>query len=241
MPNDTCSGAIDAGNGQLIQGRIDEFTPEYNSNYNGCAENPLSGPEAVYYIDAVAGEVVSVELNAPYDAGVWVTTDCSDAANQCVAGSDRFTAGGSEVVHFVAPTASRYYIMADSRSRNATGQFALKVDRQMPSCTPGETLGCLSSSRLEYCHETGIPLELVCSGQCVNDACTDPQGQICADAIPLVSGGTYTGSFTTVNSFNPGSGTQGSCSFSSGDIARGRDTVYEVSLLAGEVLSLIHI
>lgn len=229
--NDSCSGAVDLGNGMPFTGRIDEYSTDENPGFSGCVGRSTSGPDALFEITPGAGQVATVSIDADFDAALYVATDCTDIASTCVAAADG-TSIQDELLQFVGD-GSTYTIVVDSQF-NGSGLFTIDATIQSPSCTPGDVLGCADSVSLEYCSELGVPVEYGCSTACSNGRCDFPTGDVCIDAIQVTAPATYTSPFDAANDIDPGVGQSGNCNFTSS--LRGADRVYEVDLQAGEWL-----
>ncbi len=232
VTNDECDTPIDITASTTIVGRIEEFVSDYNPGTSSCTPRSAFGRDAVYSVTPPAGQIVSITLNPDFDASLWVTGSTC-AADACVAGSDN-TGVGPEFVQFLAD-GSTYRIIVDSQSSSTvTGQFVLSYGTQSPTCTPGANLGCQGSS-LQYCSDVGLPASLTCSTTCTNNACDDPAGDLCIDALPVGSG-LVTGNFSGTNDIDTGAGLVGECFFVNGEQGIGEDTIYAIDLNAGEYL-----
>lgn len=232
--NGQCSTPIDlmAEPGQTFSGYIDEYSANLNPGFSGCTGSSANGSEAYFTVSGSPGEIATVTLDTPYRGSLWVTTDCDDATQACIVGSDE-TTSGIEEVQWVIEADTDYVVIADSTSSVASGLFTISATVQSPSCTPGDVLGCVGSS-LEYCSDLGVPVDYPCATTCSGSACDEPTGQACIDPIVLTDGGGDSGPFDTPNTLSPGTGTFGACSFSSAP--NGADSIYTIDLLAGEFL-----
>lgn len=243
--NNVCKGAFDIlARGGTYEGFIDDYTNSYDPRSEGCTgQNGAAGPDATFFVDAEKDEVITAVMTADFAGALWVTTDCSNAARSCVDGS-RTGELATEVLHFKAPEKGRYYIIADSANSSQFGKFRLDVNVELPMCPPGNVLGCADDGKtLMYCGELGAPMPHLCNTTCSGMACDAPNGDVCADAIPVKNGDMVVGSFSGRNAVNPGVGQVGQCFFESGsDFNRqdqgpnGLDTIYSVDMKAGQVL-----
>lgn len=237
VTNNQCSSPVDllAEPNQTFTGYIDEYTGSVDPGFSGCTGSSARGPEAYFTLTGNDGDVATVTLDGAYNVSLWVTTDCADAADQCIVGSD---AGSSstEQIQWVIDSTQTYTVVADSRSSfSASGEFTVSANVQAPSCTPGALLGC-NGSTLEYCSEFGIPVGYACSTTCTGSLCDDPTGEVCVDPIVLTDGMTVSGDFSGINALDPGEGLVGSCSIPRFDAPEGSDTVYAVDLQTGQYL-----
>src|SRR5690606_7560123 len=140
-----------------------------------------------------------------------------DAARSCISGSRRGPLA-TEFVQFEAPEKGRYYIIVDSVDNKQYGAFRLDANAELPMCPPGNVIGCAADGKtLMYCGDLGTPVSHVCSTSCTGMACDEPNGDVCADAIPVQHGDTVVGNFSGSNAVNPGVGQVGQCEFPSGN------------------------
>jgi hypothetical protein len=131
LDNDTCGGAMDLTDAARMAGgtRVFGTTTGYTGDLNpsviiGCTESPEPGPDAIFRLDAAAGEDVVVEL-APdaWDAGVYLLDGCAGTAT-CLGGSDAI---GDNLESFsVGVAAGTYYLVVDS-AVSGTGCYWLDV------------------------------------------------------------------------------------------------------------------
>jgi hypothetical protein len=232
--NNDCSGALDIMSvGGRFTGTLSDFTATYDPGSacpGGMSRAP--GRDALFFVNVNAGDRVRAIMDASFDAVVWAMTDCSQPGPSCVGGVDR---GNPETLVFIAPSAGRYYIVADAWTTTATGNFTMTVSVEQPVCdTPGDILGCRDANTLEYCEDTGFSLTYRCSTTCTNSMCDVPRADICYDAVTLAPGQSFTGRFSDyTNQLNPGTST---CIVNSGDSQTGRDAVFAVQLQAGDIL-----
>lgn len=233
VSNQDCSSPIDLANGP-VTARIDEYSANLNPGFSGCTRRSASGPDAVYSVTPAAGEVALVSVTANFDASLYAVTDCSDTTNTCVAGSDTSSVT-DETIQFAGDGVTTYYVVVDSQF-SGSGIYTISASLQQPTCTPGVALQCLDSTTLQYCTELGIEAPYTCETTCSGASCDVPSGQICADAIVLTDGQSYSGIINTPNSINPGVGTSGACTFPSDAHPYGSDVIFAIDLLAGEWL-----
>lgn len=232
LTNDTCAGAIDLGTSGPFTGRIDEYTGGVSPSFSGCTGRSASGPDALFSVTPAVGEVATVTVDADFDVALLVGSNCSDVPGSCVVGSDQ-TGGMREEAQFVGD-GSTYTVVVDSQFQG-NGQFTIDATLQMPSCTPGDNLGCSSGTTLEYCSELGVPVHYQCASSCTANACDAPTGEVCVDAIVVTAPTSYTQDFQLSDDLNPGSGVSGACDFGTQE-ADGADRVYAVDLTPGDWL-----
>lgn len=228
-PNDLCAGALD-----LATGPHTATIDEYVNNYSGsCTGRPTAGKDATFTFTPPAGQVATVNVQATFDASVYVLKDCA-AASTCTAGKD-LPNQNNETVQWLAD-GSTYFVVVDASSTSATGTFTVSASAQAPTCTPGEELGCTDADTLSFCSTLGVPADYTCTDGCFEGTCGTPTGKLCADAIALSNGFTETRAFSGGNVVNPGSGQQGTCNFPASEEPLGVDTIYVADLRAGEYL-----
>ncbi|MEZ4458602.1 MAG: hypothetical protein R3E66_02520 [bacterium] len=231
VTNDVCSGAIDLGAGAFT-GQISEYLSDYAPS-SGCTGRTAGNKDAAFYVTPPAGQVVTATVQAGFDSAIYVLRDCAAVSTSCVVGSD-IAASNNETVQWLAD-GSTYYVIVDTNSGLATGDFTVSASWQPPQCVPGANLGC-SGTSLSYCSDVGAPATYACQGGCTANACGTPSGQICADAVTLISGTSVTAPFSGVNSINPTVGQHGACTFLASEAPVGSDVIYTASLRAGEYL-----
>lgn len=126
VPNDQCSGAIDVTSGGTFQGTTINATGDYTPNASGlggCTGFTANSRDVTYAVTLAAGERLQASLDAPWDASLYVVTDCAMAASSCVAGQDN---GNPEQVDYTATNAGTYFIIVDGYG-SARGAFTLDV------------------------------------------------------------------------------------------------------------------
>lgn len=119
-PNDLCEGAIDLQEQGLAQFQVDlcDFQPDYTPAAPECTNDyAANGNDALYKIWLDAGETFSACI-APaagtfIDLSLWLTSDCADLENTCVAGDD---SGNPECVTYEAAADGWYYLVVDTYS-----------------------------------------------------------------------------------------------------------------------------
>lgn len=230
-PNNTCATPIDLLAAGAFTAPIEEYSDNYTPGFSGCTGSSAFGGDAAFDVTGAVGEVVTVDVSAPFDAALYVVTDCSDELGTCVAGAPEATFGQ---VQFVVQPGTTYYAIVDSDS-NDTGDFTVRANTQAPSCTPGDIIGCVQGTDLEYCSDFGVPTLYSCDGSCSNGACDSPRGTACYDPVDATGGFNIVGQeFNTPNNFESGTGQQGACNF--GSTTDGADKVHQIDLLPGQVL-----
>lgn len=247
-PNNTCEGAIDATQGLTITTDHNQYTNTYDpydpDSGTSCtdyqtpgADTSAPGNDAIFFVDAERNETIYARMGPTdgFNAALWITTDCDNAAKACVAGSDALAIGSHEIIEYIVEEPGRYYIIADSRFAPNSGvrNFTLEIAVLPPFCE-ANTASCSDENTLSYCLPNGTAIvDYTCEGGCANSACQTPRGDICLDALPIVQSGSFTGNFAHhTNHLDPGFG---SCT---GFDAPGPDTIYSVTLSAGQTLDV---
>ncbi|MEZ4458603.1 MAG: hypothetical protein R3E66_02525 [bacterium] len=104
--------------------------------------------------------------------------------------------------------AETVYLVADSTSTLSDENFELFAEVLLPNCSPGDQICDIDGATLRYCNSLGLYEAYVCDGGCAGTECVNPRGEVCADAILLSDGDTYTGSYGSFKSdIDPGVGT----------------------------------
>ena len=76
----------------------------------------------------LAGQTLTVTLGATTaDGALWLTTDCADAADQCVAGVDATVANAPETLVYAAVADVDLFLIVDQYGATDTVPFQLTV------------------------------------------------------------------------------------------------------------------
>lgn len=233
-PNEMCgAGAIDVSGGGTFMGSFDDYANDY-SDTSDCTGFSANGPDAVYQITGNIGDIVNVSLAGSFDGSLYAVTDCSDISNTCLDGSDN---GQPEEIQFVLLDTNPVYIVADAFGSSTTADYTLDVTIQSPDCTTyDEAIMCQpDGTTLQYCNSVGLFEDYACATTCTGAACDAPTGDRCFD-IPIVSSGdTLAGVYSDfTNAVDPGTGT---CINGSGLSQPGPDAIYQIDLIAGDLLT----
>lgn len=232
-PSDSCANALDLIAAGVFTGPIEDYANTYSPHASGCTASTAEGGDAAFDVTAQPGEVVTVELTAPFDAALSIVTNCFDLAGSCVIAAQESTASS---VDFLVEPGVDYYAIVDSDPGDA-GDFEIRATAQSQTCTPGTALSCSTGTELEYCSPLGIPKRYACDGTCTDGACDSPRATSCFDPIKVTNGYSVDDQvFDTPNNFDPGTGTFGSCDFTNLGATPGPDRVHEIELAAGETL-----
>ncbi len=86
------------------------------------------GPEVVYGFQGWRDDVMEITVHSDYDAAIWITTDCGNAAAQCVEGQDATFGPGQEHLIFTVEETRPHFLMVDAVQAGATGSFDLSVE-----------------------------------------------------------------------------------------------------------------
>ncbi len=222
--NDVCATAFDVSAGGTFNGVLSDYTDNYEPDV--CINFGAPGPDAVWSVNAVAGQFLRASMTGGFDASLYVVSDCSDIAGTCGAGSD---SGTIETIDYVIPTDGTYYIITDAFSSNASGSFSLTVDLVTPICTPGATV-CVGDN-IETCRADGTGFDSeMCPGTCdanVNQCA----GNACGSPVLITAAGQYTGDTSVfTNQVNPA----GSPNCRTG---AGNDVVYQINGTPGDLIT----
>lgn len=127
--NDTCGGAEVLNPGEPKAGEIDLYNARYEfpSEALSCAGSKAQGLDAVYAVEVDApGQLVEVELEADFEALLYVTRSCVDEPPRCFVASEA-PASGQQSLAFIAASAGLYYIYVDSEAADISGAFSVQA------------------------------------------------------------------------------------------------------------------
>lgn len=222
--NDVCATAFDVGTGGTFNGSLIDYVDDYEPET--CISFGAPGPDAVWSINAVAGQVLTASMTGGFDSSLYVVSDCSDIAGTCGDGSD---SGLIETINYTIPTDGIYYIITDAYSANASGTFSLTVDLVTPVCLPGTSV-CMGNN-LDTCRGDGSGYDtqtcpVACDAnvnQCVGNSCASP--------IVITTAGQYTGdSSLFTNQVDP-------TSLPNCVRGPGNDVVYQINGTPGDIVT----
>lgn len=229
VPNgDTCQEAFVVTESTLFTDiPLSDLTNTFSVSDEACTGYEQSdGPEAFYQIQSAAGDIVTVTMDASFDASLYVLTECGNISS-CIAGSDD---GNPETVSFVSD-GNPVFVGADAYSSFASGSFDLDIQIVSPTCTPNE-IGTCASGQIPTCNSLGIQEYHDCSSlACDGDECATPNGDTCFEVIPVPTGG-GTFSFVSDDLTNTNSA---NCS---GTTATGVDARLEIAGAIGEIVTV---
>jgi hypothetical protein len=233
---DVCATAPNVGTGTLVLGNYSTLTADITLPDSTCAGTTASGPEAVYAVDVQAGQVLHAKLKSfgQETPALYVLTDCA-ATTSCIAGALAFSYV-SELYHVVTSTQT-VYVVADSTSTFSDEPFELLIETLLPECVVGDKLCDIDGVSLKYCNNLGLFESYACAGGCTANSCNTPRGEICADAIVLTNGTSFSGAYS---SFKPDTDPEvGSCVVYDPRQQDGPDAVFAVDLVAGDRLDAV--
>jgi len=135
---DTCVQAMDLTTGANQAGGV-TVTGD-TTTYANDAEPDTSctdgfgedGPDAIYYVNATAGQVLTATVTATtgaFDSAIYVSLMCQ-AIPVCVIGADAVAGTGPETVTTTLASAGQYYIFVDSYVPSQYGPYSLHVTLQ---------------------------------------------------------------------------------------------------------------
>lgn len=112
-----------------VSDNIGTFSDAFNPYQDGqsCTGYYGDGPDVVVQFDAEDGDELEAVLDSEYDGALWLTTDCDDAADECVAGVDDVFGAGTEELTYTVGEDGTYLLVADAVQSGATGEFTLDV------------------------------------------------------------------------------------------------------------------
>ena len=231
---DVCADSIPLQSGDIVEGAFDGAdTLHPESSASGACYFPKSpiGKERIYSVDLAQGERLDAKLVSSGSAAMmYVLSDCTQA-DSCLGATPR---GGTLELDYTASQAETVYLVVDL-ARDAVRPFRLSVTTQFPGCTPGDVACMADGKSLGRCTSKSVFDPVVCQTGCTARSCDAPSGDVCFDAVPVVSGDSVTSYFGGVNTLDPGDGTVGGCDLGV-DGAAGRDTIYSVAVEAGDIL-----
>ncbi|MCA9759281.1 MAG: hypothetical protein KDA27_26045 [Candidatus Eisenbacteria bacterium] len=138
--NDTCEFAIPLGRGSvgLTTGSTAGAGADYDPGAGGCLGTHAWGPDVVYRLDLLAGDVADVRYTAwNADGALYLITDCSRPGDTCVAGSDVTLYAEQERIVYEATEDGTYYLILDGGYQFLAGPYNLRFDIQTQ--TPATT------------------------------------------------------------------------------------------------------
>jgi len=134
MPdNDACPAALDitasaiGPSGTTIYGDITTYVNHVEPPSSCTSGFGQDGPDAIYRVDATAGQTISVTMTPlAYDGSLYILTSCTTPTS-CTTGADLGLDGAAEVITHTAATTGAYFIVADSYLPTESGCFTLQV------------------------------------------------------------------------------------------------------------------
>lgn len=230
VPNgDTCQEAF-------VVTQSTTFTNISNTDLNndltlpgsaGCTGFSSNGPEAFYEVRGSAGDILTVTMDADFDPSLYLLSECGNASS-CLAGSDNLS--GAETVSVVLD-GSPVFVVADGFSSSDVGTYNLDIQIDSPNCIPNQIDSC-DSGQIPVCNSLGLQEYHDCSSlACNGDACANPNGDTCFEAIPVPTGG---GTF----SFVANDLTDTNSTNCSGTSAPGVDARLEIAGAVGEIVTV---
>ena len=249
---DLCANAsaamTDIGAGISVAASYDDLTNDIDMPDTNCTGAQTDGPDAFYKVTVQPGEILHAwveafdEFESPL---VYAIEDCADAENTCVAGvQETGTSGRADLYWSNTDMVAKTLIVgADNESSFADGHFALRIEKRAPECVPGSIQCAADQATLQLCNSVGLYDNFACNGTCglVNtNACDNPTGGVCYDAIPLAypMGELVDEDFSSTNNIELPEGRTGGCFYDSFDENDGYDTFYRIDLNAGDVLEV---
>ncbi|MFP4600416.1 MAG: hypothetical protein ACLFVJ_19325 [Persicimonas sp.] len=244
---DVCVDAIDATSNANQTGGItynDLVWGDYANSIEGDTCGGVTSGEndahdVIFEVDMQPDDVLRAKLisndSAPdSDPALYILETCGDLST-CIDG-DRSTGDPLELF-YRATTTETVYVVADSDDTSTTETFDMELEVTQAECDPAtDSSTCVDSSTLEECVEPGVWQTRSCS--CSSGVCLD--GETCGGAIPLGHGDSDVQTFSGTNSMSPGTGTVGSCNFTTDNEPLGPDHIYAIDLAANETLTVTY-
>jgi hypothetical protein len=130
---DQCADAIDLTyealgvGGATTWGDTTTYANDLEPPSTCTSDYGQDGPDAIYRVDALAGETISVVMTPDdFDGAVYVLGDCGDETT-CVSGADEEVGSNAETVEYTVPANGSYYIVVDSYLSTVSGCYTLEV------------------------------------------------------------------------------------------------------------------
>jgi hypothetical protein len=130
--NDACANAIDVTAAALAGVTLYGDTTGYANDLvpsvlPGCTESPEPGPDAIYRIDAQAGDTVHATLTpVGWNSALYLIDGCSGTAT-CLGGDDQFGSSTDEATIAIT-TADTYFLVIDSSTTSGAGCYTLQLE-----------------------------------------------------------------------------------------------------------------
>ena len=143
IPGDTCEVPFAVGALPFTaSGDTTDATSNYGYSTGKCP--PETGGwgkgsrDEVYELIVELGGSYHISLAAPYDANLYVVTDCGDVDNSCVAGDEDVGSNKVEDVTVVLQANTSYFIIVDgwNNSSSQHGTYTLTIEK-VSGCTAG--------------------------------------------------------------------------------------------------------
>jgi len=114
--------------GGTFRGTTTGYRNDYgiSSSTGSCTGWAQVGPDAVYRIELDNTKRLTANLQASWDAALYLISDCAAAATSCLAGSDR---GEPESITYTNSSGARrtYYLLVDSFLGSRSGNYTLEI------------------------------------------------------------------------------------------------------------------
>lgn len=222
---DTCQTAPNIGDGILSYVGGAPLSDDISFSSSSCTPSASSRADLIYEVTVDPGEV----LHAASDvADLSIIGTCTDPAGTCIGTDDpNFVAHLGEDELFWAPTQTRtVHVVADVGVRPGR----LLIEKLPMECSAGTRRCAPEGNAVEVCSAYGRWKRQACQSGCTASRCDVPSGETCEDPIRLAAGQSVAGSFDDAagDIHTYGSECWGNA---------GPDTVYELDLNAGDLLS----
>lgn len=130
-----------------------------------CTGFASEGPDVVFRIELVAGGALDLTFDGPYDASIYLITDCGDPVNTCVAGSDTYPPGLPDAIAYTnnSGATQTLYLVVDGFSDIDFGPGVLAgtiactgTPSVTGACCNRATGGCSITTNFECAGTDGI-------------------------------------------------------------------------------------
>ncbi|QDG52764.1 hypothetical protein FIV42_19055 [Persicimonas caeni] len=235
---ETCEQAVLMGHGDSVtdtlSGSDDLELPD--RRFGGCALDSYDytdGNDHFYRVNLAAGDLLQANLQTSSSSVyAFIVESCFLAEETCVTNNP---SGGTATLSHYAETAQSVYIVVDSSSTSSS-QYTLSVDvTQGKVCAPGETI-CTGPNTVQSCNSDGTAIvgEYTCLGGCYAGGCFPDlaASNSCATAPNIGDGIAVYADFGDLTN-----DVEISSSGCTGDTGDGNDLIYEMDLLAGELVN----
>ncbi|QED27632.1 hypothetical protein FRD01_10345 [Microvenator marinus] len=215
-----------------FNGAVKQHFVPVDGVYGECTLEDAPGFDRIFRVDLEAGEVFTANISTTSSyLRFYAVRTCGDMGT-CFgvpsSTNDNFAylAEQAETIYFVV----QYGLSSSTTS--TTYNLNWDIRQTSFACLPGSST-CADEFTVERCRADGTGYELVsCPEGCNQGACEITPGDLCADAIDVGAGLTFTYDPSDIN------GDYSFPSLSCGGTSTGRDSYFKVDMLAGDILEV---